>query len=160
MSSKQITFWEKDVSFSEVIHQILELYKKYTLTQRKKVILSFSWGEPTLNKHLKRYISLAKQIGVWTVQIQTNGSILFVKKQLLEELISAWLDEVFLAQHSSDENINKTLWVLYRISDFIDWIQYVKEKELYKQVSITLNIVVTKVNISYVPEYIAFSSSA
>ncbi len=150
-------YWEKDVSYKDVINKILWLIKKYpTKNERKKIILSLSWWEPTLNKHLVNYIKLAKQIWVWTVEIQTNGTILFKKKELILDLIDAWLDEIFLAQHSHLDEINKKLWVYYRIDDFITWVNYIRENKIYKQVNIYLNIVVWKINIVCLEDYIKF----
>ncbi|MDD2892122.1 MAG: hypothetical protein PHQ95_04095 [Candidatus Gracilibacteria bacterium] len=118
------------------------------------MILSFSGGEPTLNKNLLHYIRLAKSIGVGIIEVQTNGTNLFKNKTLVNDLIDAGLDEIFLAQHSGDEIINKELGVFYRISDFVEWVQYVKKHQLHKKVSIYLNIVVTKINLFQVYSYI------
>jgi uncharacterized Fe-S cluster-containing radical SAM superfamily enzyme len=43
------------------------------------------------------------------VEIQTNGTRLFKDKAYILELINAGLNEIFLAQHSGDEMINKEL---------------------------------------------------
>ena len=151
---KTNNFWENDVSSKEVIYKILSLTKKYNKEQIGKLILSLSGWEPTLNKNLLHYIRLAKSIGVWIIEVQTNGTNLFKNKTLINDLIDAWLDEIFLAQHSGDEVINKELGVFYRISDFIEWVQYVKENQLHKKISIYLNIVVTKINLFSIYTYI------
>ncbi len=149
-------YWEKDVSNKEIIYQILQLLKKYSWKERSNLILSFSWWEPTLNKNLVHYIALAKSIGIWKVEIQTNWTILFKKKSLILDYIHAWLDEIFLAQHSSNKNINTELWILYTIEDFVEWISYIKINNLDKKIWIYLNIVITKVNLPYILEHVIF----
>lgn len=151
---KTNNYWESDVTDKEIIHQILILIKKYSFEQRKNLILSFSWWEPTLLKNLDKYIKLAKKIWVWTVEIQTNWTNLFNNKELILKYINAWLNEIFLAQHSFDENINKKLWVYYNVENFKSWVKYIKENNIDKKVCIYLNIVITKINIFYVYDFI------
>lgn len=161
-------YWEHDVSDKEIIFKILSLVKKYSDIQRSMMILSFSWWEPTLNQNLTKYIRLAKKIWVWTVEIQTNGTMLFLKKNLTNELMDAWLNEIFLAQHSHLDKVNKELWVYYKIEDFIDWVKYVTENNIFSENNIYmwkerkrptvlyLNIVVWKINLPYLKDYIKF----
>lgn len=151
---KTNNFWENDVTSKEVIYKILYLSKKYNLEQRKNLILSFSWGEPTLDKNLDKYIYLAKKIWIWTVEIQTNWTNLFKNHNLIDKYIKSWLDEIFLAQHSFDDEINKKLWVYYQISDFISFVNYIESNKLDKKISINFNIVVNKINIFYVYDFI------
>lgn len=151
---KTNNFWEKDVTNKEIIYQILNLVKKYSLEQRQYLILSFSWWEPTLNKNLLNYIKLAKYIGIWIVEIQTNWTKLFKDKEYIKDLIRVWLNEIFLAQHSWDDSINKELWSFYKIEDFIDWTKYILENSIHEKISIYLNIVVTKINLFFLNDYI------
>lgn len=153
---KTNNFWERDVSDKEIIFQILILIKKYTKEQLKNLILSFSWGEPSLNKNLVSYIKLAKKIWVWVVEIQTNGTKLFKNKNYIHQLIDAWLDEIFLAQHAHNDSINKKLGSFFLIDDFKNWVDYVRENYIQKKISIYLNIVITKINIFSLYDYICF----
>jgi len=153
---KTNNYWDEDVSSKEVFHKILLLTRKYSFDQRKNVILSLSWWEPTLNKDLFAFIKLAKKIWIWTVEIQTNWTTLFKKKDYIRDLISSWLDRIFLAQHSWNDKINKKLWSYYNINDFIDWVNYVKDNGLDKKICINLNIVVTKINLPYISDFIKF----
>lgn len=153
---KTNNFWEIDVTDKEIIYQILNLTRKYTLTQRKELILSFSGWEPTLNKNLIKYIKLAKRIWVATVEIQTNGTILFKNHTYILDLIDAGLDEIFLAQHSADEQVNKELWSFFKIDDFINWTRYILENSIQKKIDISLNIVVSSINLSSLYEYLQF----
>lgn len=147
-------FWEHDISDKEVIYKILSLAKKYTKDQLSTLILSFSWWEPTLNKNLVKYIKLAKTIWVWSIELQTNWTTLFKKKEYIHSLIDAWLDKIFLAQHSDNEDINKALGCFYNIEDFKEWTQYFLENKLSKKISLQLNIVVSKINIFSIYNFI------
>lgn len=151
---KTNNYGDQDVTDNEVVYQILHLTKKYTLEQRKNLILSFSGGEPTLDPNLLQYIRLAKKIGVKVVEIQTNGTRLFKEKEYIHKLIEAWLSEIFLAQHSGDEEVNRSLGSYFKISDFQDWTKYILENEIHKKICIYLNIVVTKINLFHVHDYI------
>ena len=64
------------------------------------------------------------------------------------------MDEIFLAQHSCDEIINKKLWIYYKIEDFISWVNYIQTNNIDKKISIYLNIVVTKINLFSIYDYI------
>ncbi len=149
-------YWKHDVSHKEVIYKILNLNKKYSKEERHNLILSFSWWEPTLNKNLVHYIKLTKKIWVWVVEIQTNWTTLFKNKKLINEYIDAWLNEIFLAQHSHIKEINKELWIYYNIDDFIDWVKYIENNNIDKKINIYLNIVVWKINLPYLEKYIQF----
>jgi len=63
---------------------------------------------------------------------------------------------VFLAQHSCDEEINRELWSIYNISDFVDWVDYMKRNRIHEKISIYLNIVITKINVYSIYEYMKF----
>lgn len=149
-------YGDTDVSSKKVVHQILSLTKKYTAEERKNIILSLSGWETTINPQLTRYIRLAKSLWIGTVEIQTNGTMLFIKKPLIEELIEAGLDEIFLAQHSHLKEVNDELGAFYKVQDFLDWVEYVKERWLDKKVSIYLNIVVGKINLPYLTDFLKF----
>lgn len=149
-------YWLYDISSKEVIYKIFALTKKYTLEQRKKLTLSFSWGEPTLNKNLFSFIRLAKKIWIWVVDIQTNGTTLYKNKDYINNLIDAWLDDILIAQHSWSKSINVKLWCYYDIDDFVDWVNYIKINNINKKILIHLNIVITKINLYYIYDYINF----
>lgn len=147
-------YWEKDVSDKEVIYKILNLTRKYTKSELKNLVLSFSWWEPTLNKNLIMYIKLAKNIWVWVIEVQTNGTVLFNNKEYIVDLYNAWLDEIFLAQHSDSDIINAAIWSKYSIKKFEEWVNFIVENEIHNKVNIYLNIVVTKINIFWLYNFI------
>lgn len=153
---KTNNYWWVDVSNKEVIFKILLLTKKYSIEQRKKLILSFSWGEPTLDKQLTKYIKLAKSIWVWNIQIQTNWTMLFKKLDLINELIESWLDDIFLAQHSNNDKINKYIWSYFNNNDFNNWINYIIDNKLYNKIQINFNIVLNKINIKTIIDYLQY----
>lgn len=157
---KTNNYWEKDISSKEVILKILNLVKKYpSKEQRSHMILSFSWWEPTLNPDLPKFVRLAKKLWVGVVEIQTNGSILFVKKNLIFDLIDAWLNEIFLAQHSHLDEVNKKLWAIYRVQDFERWIKFIRDNDIHNKINIYLNIVVWQININYLLDYVQYLDS-
>lgn len=147
-------FWDHDVSEKEVVFKILSLAKKYSKDQLLNLILSFSWWEPTLHNNLIKYIKLAKTLWVWNIELQTNWTTLFKNKEYIFSLIEAWLDKIFLAQHSDNEDINKTLGCFYNTHDFKSWIQFFLENKLSKKISVQLNIVVSKINIFSIYNFI------
>lgn len=153
---KTNNFWEHDVSEKEILSQIFSLYKKYSKDERENLVLSFSGWEPTLNKKLHYYIQLAKTLWIGCIQIQTNGSILFRNFSLLEKLMAAWLDEIFLAQHSDNQDINTRLWSPANMKDFTEFLNYYEKNKLSKKVRILLNIVVSKINLNTTKDYISF----
>ena len=153
---KTNNYWLYDISSKEVIYNILKITKKYTLEERKDLILSFSWWEPTLNKNLPNYIKLAKSIWVWNIQIQTNWSIIFSNFDLLKLLINSWLNEIFLAQHSSNNLLNKKMWCFTNLENFIIFLDYFEKNKLINEIKIYINIVINKINLSTTKEYINF----
>lgn len=153
---KTNNYWESDISSKEIISKILNLTKKYSAKERTYLILSFSGGEPTLNKNLISFIKLAKKIWIWSIQIQTNWTMLFKNKRLINDFIEAGLDEIFLAQHSFDKEINKKLGTFYSIDDFKSWVNFISINSIHKKIQISFNIVVNKINIFWIYDYILF----
>lgn len=149
-------FWKDDISEKEIVFNILSLWKKYSKEELGDLILSFSWWEPTLNKNLAKYIRLAKNIWIGTIQIQTNGTILFKKKELLFDLIEAWLDELFLAQHWHIDFINKEMWCFYKQDNFVEWINFIKKNKLQDKIKLRINIVICKINLAIILDYLIF----
>ncbi len=145
-------YWDKDINHKEVIYKILTLGKKYSLKEKSNLVLSFSWWEPTLNKNLFNYIKLAKNIWIWRIQIQTNWSLLYLNHSLYDKLFSAWLNEIFLAQHSENLETNMEMWCYYDFNDFLSWFNYVRNSR--KNIKIYLNIVITKINIEFLYKFI------
>ncbi len=155
-------YWKDDINESKVIDEILHLGKKYKEQQLKYITLSFSWWEPLLNKNIEKYIKLAKKIGIWTVEVQTNWIILFNNKYKLNKLLKAWLDELFIAQHCQYSKINKELWTYLDTKKLKERVKYVKDNELNvtsenkEWISIYLNIVLTKINLPYVLDFLKY----
>ncbi len=149
-------YWTQDISHKEIIYKILSLVKKYNTEQRKNLTLSFSWGEPTLNKKLSYYIWLAKKIWVWNIQIQTNWTNMFLDNNLTQKLYDSWLNEIFLAQHWSSDDLNKKMWIFFNSKKFEEWVSYIYNSGFHKKILISFNIVINKINIYQIYEYIKY----
>ena len=139
-----------------MVRHILELTRKYTREQRQSLTVSFSGGEPTLNKNLGRYIRLAKGIGVGNVQLQTNGSLFYKNPERLLPLITAGLGDVFIANHSHVSELNKRMGTRWNREDFLHFVDYAYENNLNSKVRIFLNIVVNKINLFDTHAFIEF----
>lgn len=159
---KTNNYWVVDVSDWEVINKILEIARKYNEDQLKYVTISFSWWEPLMNKNLEKYIKLAKKIWIWTVEIQTNWILLINNKFKINKLYDAWLDEIFIAQHSHKNDVNYSLWCFLDTKKLEERVFYVKKNNIYTHeknqhwVSIYLNIVITKINLPYLKEFLLY----
>jgi len=88
---------------TEMIEQRLELGAKAGQTK-----VSFSGGEPTLNKELPGLVRLARRLGYVEVDLQTNG-ILLARPQLVDTLAKAGLTSVFLSLHSADPSVHDSM---------------------------------------------------
>lgn len=153
---KTNNFWDKDVTGEEVVSQILSIKSKYSQSELEKILLTFSWGEPLLDKNIFKYIALAKKLGFGKVQIQTNWTMLYKKLNFIDELIQVWLDEIFIAQHSHDELVNKQLGSFYKTDDFSKWVDYVKQHNLREKIFLDMNIVVSKINLPILKDYLSY----
>ena len=78
--------------------------------------------------------------------------MLFKNNALYHSLVDAWLNEIFLAQHSHKNQTNKELGCFYEFWDFLEWIEYLKKQKYIPD--IFLNIVVTQKNIWEIEEFI------
>ncbi len=72
-------------------------------------LLQLSGGEPTLRDDLPEIVAFAKQIGIPTVQVNTNGIRLASDLGYLRSLKEAGLDIVFLQFDGTDDRIYQTL---------------------------------------------------
>ncbi len=153
---KTNNYWEIDIISKQVVYEILELARKYKRIELNSLDLSFSWWEPTLSKNLWSYIKLAKSIWVWNVQIQTNWTIIFSDLKLLDSLVNSWLNEIFLANHSENSDINMKMWSYSNIDNFLKFLEYFKNNKLNSKIKILTNIVVNKINLPTTINYINF----
>lgn len=147
-------YWLDDISDIRVINRIFSCYKKYSLIDRKEIILSFSWGEPLLNKNIEKYIKLSKKLWFSRIQIQTNGTLLYKKLSLIEELVDFWLNEVFLSLHSNDDFINDSMWCNFKFDDFVNWFKFINNKNI--NFKLYINIVINKINLYNIKKFISF----
>lgn len=66
--------------------------------------ISFSGGEPTLSKHLVDYVSVAKRMGVYAIELVTNA-VLLDKREKVDALVNAGLTNVFVSLHGHEESL-------------------------------------------------------
>jgi len=66
--------------------------------------ISFSGGEPTLSKHLVDYVSVAKRLGVYAIELVTNA-VLLDKREKVDALVGAGLTNVFVSLHGHEESL-------------------------------------------------------
>ncbi len=145
-----------DISSKTVINQILNLKKKYK-NNISKIILSFSGWEPTLDPNLSKYISLAKNLWIQDIQIQTNWLLIYQNIDLLEKLYKSGLSQIFLALHSENYEINKKLGIFIKKDLLTKWLEnLVHFKTTHPDFKIQINIVVTKINLTYIVPLLKF----
>ncbi|UFX83302.1 radical SAM protein [Candidatus Absconditicoccus praedator] len=147
--------FEKNITKDEIINNII-LKAKKNKTDLKNTVLTFSGGEPLLNKNIEKYIKMAQKIGFGGIELQTNGIILFKKKEKINSLINNGLDMLFIGQHSHDENINNKMGTNLNKEEFIEWFNYIRKNNIHKKLKITINIVITKNNIYNTKHFIQF----
>ncbi|MEO8601928.1 MAG: radical SAM protein [bacterium] len=75
---------------------------------REHAMVVFSGGEPTLNPRLLDYIHLAREQGVWGVELQTNATRV-VERGLAQPLAAAGLDQAMVSLHGSTAELSDTV---------------------------------------------------
>jgi molybdenum cofactor biosynthesis enzyme MoaA len=88
----------KDFLWSEKL-QILSNIK--TFFEKWFESITFSWGEPTLDKNLIIYIKFAQKIGFKNIKLQTNFTLL--NREFLELLTLSGLNEIWFTYFGYDE---------------------------------------------------------
>lgn len=134
---------ERELSLKK-IEQSLKNFKTY---RNDTLFLIVSGGEPTINKHLIKYIELAVKNGFKYIEIQTNGRNL-ASKRYVKELISAGANIFFVSIHGHNPYIHEIITrrkgsfeqTLKGIENLINENQFVKT-----------NTVLLKPNIKYLP---------
>ena len=69
--------------------------------------VSFSGGEPTLSKHLVDYVKVARQSGIRSIELVTNGALLDERR--VRALREAGLNHAFVSLHAHDEALSSAM---------------------------------------------------
>lgn len=87
-----------------------EQIKKNLIDAKKSGLVDvvFTGGEPTIRKDIFELVSYAKQLGFRTIQIQTNGRMLYYKN-FVEKLIDAGTNEFSPALHGHTAELHDFL---------------------------------------------------
>jgi len=76
------------------------IYAALDRAAAEQAVVALSGGEPTLNPRLCEYVRYAKQVGVRSVELQTNA-IRLADPSLCEQLAAAGIDTAFVSLHGS-----------------------------------------------------------
>jgi MoaA/NifB/PqqE/SkfB family radical SAM enzyme/predicted dehydrogenase len=120
--------------------------------RRRVERVSFSGGEPTLDKNLAAYIRAARRLGIDKVEIVTNGTLLD-RAPKVRALVEAGLTHAFVSLHAHDEILSRTL--TQKVGDFA---RTVAATDLLRKagVATVVNHVITTRNYRYIPRFVAF----
>ncbi len=114
--------------------------------------LSFSGGEPTLNRDLVHYIRAAKRLGVKKIELVTNGALIDSAEKV-RPLADAGLNRAFVSLHAHDEVLSRQM-----TSKVGDWPRTVRAITALVEAGVwtDVNHVVTAVNFAYLPRFADF----
>jgi len=139
------TFVPEDI----VKKQIKDWFK---LGYDNRVIIS--GGEASINPKFPEYISYAKEIWYVRVQTVTNGNM-FASLQFCKKVFDAGLEEVTFSFHGHNAKLHDYLVATpWAFKKSLKWLIYIKK--YYPEVIINIDIVVNKVNVSFLPDIIKF----
>lgn len=113
-----------------------------------------SWWEASINPKFSEYIKYAKDLGYDRIQTVTNWNM-FAFESFCKKVFEAWLEEVTFSFHWHNEKLHDylvdTKWA-FRKS--LKWLIYIKK--YYPNIIINIDIVVNKINVSYLPDIVKF----
>ena len=139
------TFVDNDI----VKKQIKDWYKEW---YENRVIIS--WWEASIDPKFAEYIKYAKDIWYDRVQTVTNWNM-FAIESFCNKVFWAWLEEVTFSFHWHNAKLHDylvdTTWAFKKS---LKWLIYIKKH--YPKVIINIDIVVNKINISYLPDIVKF----
>ena len=139
------TFVDKDI----VKKQIKEWFKEW---YENRVIIS--WWEASIDPKFAEYIRYAKDIGYDRVQTVTNGNM-FAIESFCNKVFEAGLEEVTFSFHGHNSKLHDylvdTKWAFIKSLKGLIYI-----KKYYPHVIINIDIVVNKINVTYLPDIIKF----
>lgn len=117
-----------------------------------RIIIS-GW-EASINPKFPEYIRYAKEIWYDKVQTVTNGNM-FSIPNFCNKVFTAWLDEVTFSFHGHTSSLHNYLvdtpWAFHKS---LTWLIYIKK--YFPDIIINIDIVVNKVNVSFLPDIVKF----
>ncbi|NUJ97298.1 radical SAM protein [Candidatus Gracilibacteria bacterium] len=145
---------ETEPNFKEKsIFEILFLVKQIIKREGKKDIkISLSGGEPLLRKDIELIVLGIKKLGVNSIEMQTNASLLFNDRA--EKLIKNGINKFFISFHSHKQEIFENYVGLKGI--FPKVVSNIKNLGKYKNIEVILNPVISKKNYKELKDYFDF----
>ncbi len=129
--------------------EILEWYKFW---YDNRIIIS-GW-EASINPKFPEYISFAKEIWYDRVQTVTNWNMFF-HESFCKKVFDAWLEEVTFSFHGHNSTLHDYLVATpWAFKKSLKWLIYLKK--YYPNIIINIDIVVNKINVSYLPDIVKF----
>jgi MoaA/NifB/PqqE/SkfB family radical SAM enzyme len=113
-----------------------------------------SWGEASINPKFADYIKYAKEIWYNRVQTVTNGNM-FESLEFCKKVFDAWLEEVTFSFHGHNSKLHDYLvatpWAFKKSLKGL-----LNIKKFFPQIIVNIDIVVNKINVSYLSDIVKF----
>lgn len=136
-------------SEEKIKKDIIDWFKPW---MENRVIIS--WGEASINPKFPEYIRFAKEVWYDRVQTVTNWNM-FAIESFCKKVFDAWLEEVTFSFHWHNSTLHdylvNTPWAFKKS---LKWLIYIKK--YYPNIIINIDIVVNKINVSYLPDIVKF----
>lgn len=148
--------WDLRYKYKDKIlpEKVYDLLKEWYLNDKRFVI--FTWGEPTLDNNLLKYIEYAKMIWFTLIRVHTNW-FKFKDYNYLLSLYKAWLWGITISIHWYDrvhDLISGVSWSFQII--LIALINFEKIKKLDSTFIIDTNTVICKKNYKFLIQLFLF----
>jgi len=132
-----------------VKEKIRNWFKKWF---ENRVIIS-GW-EASINPKFSEYISYAKEVWYGRVQTVTNWNM-FHSFDFCKKVIDAWLEEITLSYHWHTSKLHDYLVATpWAFKKSIKWLIFIKK--YFPEVIVNIDIVVNKINVSFLPDIVKF----
>ncbi|MEW6606435.1 MAG: radical SAM protein [bacterium] len=129
------------------LDKIKQSLTKFKNGHKDTLFLIITGGEPTINKHLIKYIELARKNGFKYIEVQTNARNLADKKYT-KELTNAGANVFFISIHGHNSYTHEL--VTRRKGSFIETLKGI-ENLVNENQFVRTNTVLLKSNIKYLP---------
>jgi len=113
--------------------------------------ISFSGGEPTLSRSLVDYVTVAKRVGVRSVELVTNA-VLLDKREKVDALVEAGVTNVFVSLHAHDEALSRQ--ITRKIGDHARTVQALHHLARHPHIRLDVNHVVSTQNFRHLVRFV------